>query len=126
MSGSARPSWTWDPAESAWLRSEGQDVAVSAAGVRLSAANVVAIMVEVRNAGGQDAAGNPVPESIVVGTGTALVAADGKTIDAAWSKDSPTAPLALKNSDGKDITLSPGTTWVELIPSGNGSWSVGR
>jgi hypothetical protein len=124
MSSGAHPTWTWDTGSSAWQRSEGDVAAVSSSGARLSATNVVAISVDVRNAGGTDAAGNAIPESIVVGSGSGLVASGGKTMDVKWSKESPTAPMVLKDPKGGDVVLEPGKTWVELVPSGDGSWTT--
>jgi hypothetical protein len=73
ISAVAKPNWSWDEASGAYLRSEGQTPAQSASGVRLSAQNVVVLSVEVHNAGGTDAAGSPIPETMIVGSGTGLV-----------------------------------------------------
>ncbi|MDR0626777.1 MAG: DUF3048 domain-containing protein, partial [Bifidobacteriaceae bacterium] len=57
ISAVAKPKWSWDEATAAYLRSEGDTPSESADGVRLSAANVIALTVPIENAGGTDAAG---------------------------------------------------------------------
>jgi len=124
LSGWSNPGWDWDEALGAWLRREGSDQATVEGGQQIMTTNLVALKVEVRMAGGTDAAGSQIPESIMVGSGLALVACEGKTMDATWSKESVTAPVVLTSPDGQPILLSPGNTWVELVPVGDGSWTV--
>jgi hypothetical protein len=123
MSAAAHPTWTWDEPAGTWLRSEGDVAAESVAGVRLSAANVVAMTVDIRTAQGRDPAGNSIPESIVIGEGDGFVASAGKIVDIRWSKESATAIPVITDDAGGPVTLAPGTTWVELVPS-SGSWTV--
>jgi hypothetical protein len=123
MSGGAHPAWTWDPTAEVWERSEGENPAEAASGTRLTAANVVAMKVDVRTAQGRDPAGNSIPESIVIGEGTGFVASAGKILHIQWSKESATAVAAITDDDGHPVTLAPGPTWVELVPS-NGSWET--
>jgi hypothetical protein len=92
--------------------------------VRLSAANVLVISVEIQNAGGTDAAGSPIPETMLVGSGTGLIAAAGKSLEIDWSKASAAAPLVIKTKAGDVVKLVAGQTWVELVPRGSGSWTV--
>jgi hypothetical protein len=124
MSGEAKPAWDWDPERGAWLRSEGSKEAVVASGERITATNVIGIKVELRNTGTSDAAGNPVPESVVVGTGEGVIATGGKAIAVTWSKESATAPMVLTTADGGAVTLAPGRTWIELVPQRDGTWSL--
>jgi hypothetical protein len=124
LSGVAKPNWTWDEAAQAYLRSEGETPSESASGVRLSAQNVIAIGVSIEMAGGTDAAGSPIPESIVVGSGNGVVVSGGKAIDVEWSKSSDSAPLELKVPGGGEVKLSPGVTWIELVPLSEGGWTV--
>jgi hypothetical protein len=125
LSGVSYPTWTWSQELGAWLRSEGSTPAVGADGNQLRAANVVVVRVQVVNTGFKDPAGNPVPETQMVGSGEALVATGGSTVAVTWSKDSITAPLTLKTLDGRPVLLAPGNTWVELVPTGSGSVAVG-
>jgi hypothetical protein len=71
-----------------------------------------------------DPAGNHVPETVLSGTGQALVASGGRTVTATWSKGAVAEPLALTGADGQPVRLAPGGTWVELVPSGTGAVAV--
>ena len=53
------------------------------------------------------------------GTGTALVFQNGQVIEAAWSKKNRMARTVFSAKAGKEISLSPGKVWVEVIPTGN-------
>jgi hypothetical protein len=72
-----------------------------------------------------DSAGNPVPETVLVGGGEALVATGGRTVPATWRKGSVGDPVALTGADGQPVRLAAGTTWVELVPRATGSVTVG-
>ncbi|MGY1753858.1 DUF3048 domain-containing protein [Blastococcus sp. SYSU D01042] len=123
--GSGRPSWTWSLPDDGWLRAEGTTPATGADGARLRATNVVVLRVDVVNTAFRDPAGNPVPETKMVGGGEALVASGGSTIAATWSKASETAPVVLTGPGGAPVQLAPGTTWVELVPKNGGAVTLG-
>jgi hypothetical protein len=53
-----------------------------------------------------------------------LVVSGGKSVEIEWSKASELEPVVLKTAAGEDIKLTPGQTWIELVPTGQGSWSV--
>ncbi|MDR2347848.1 MAG: DUF3048 domain-containing protein [Bifidobacteriaceae bacterium] len=124
ISSVARPSWTWDEASRLFLRSERETPSQSAAGIRLSASNVIALSVAVHDAGGTDVAGSPIPETVVVGSGVGIVASAGQVVDVTWTKDSATSPFVLQTADGAAVRLAEGQTWIELVPISGGSWSV--
>ncbi|WP_298454591.1 DUF3048 domain-containing protein [uncultured Cellulomonas sp.] len=125
MSSYSRPGWTWDPATAAWLRTEKGTPATAASGARLAAANVVVLRVDLVDSGTRDPSGAVVPETLLEGTGEALVATGGRTLAATWNKGSVTEPLRLTTADGEEVRLAPGVTWVELVPNGSGAVSVG-
>ncbi|MCA0146780.1 DUF3048 domain-containing protein [Blastococcus sp. LR1] len=125
LSGMSSPTWAWNPAQQAWLRTEGSAPALQADGQQLKATNVVVLRVDIVNTRYTDPAGNPVPETDMVGTGEALVATGGRTLLATWSKASDSAPVVLIDSHGTPILLAPGNTWVELVPNRTGSVTVG-
>ena len=124
LSGAGRPTWTWSPPESAWLRAEGPTPATQADGQQLRATNVVVLRVDVVNTRYTDPAGNPVPETAMVGGGEALVATGGHTLPATWSKASEGDRVVLTDAHGAPILLAPGTTWVELVPKATGAVTV--
>lgn len=121
MSGSSRPNWAWDEASGTFLRSEGTTPAVSSTGAQLAAKNVVVLKVSLFNTPYTDPAGNPVPETQVIGSGEAVVATGGKSVTATWTKLDAASPFSLTAADGTPITLAPGNTWVELMPTSSGS-----
>ena len=121
LSPSSYPSWTWSQPDNGWLRAEGEKPATAADGARVRATNVVVLRVDVANTAARDAAGNPVPETKMVGGGEALIASGGSTIAGTWSKASPTDPVILAAPGGAPVELAQGNTWVELVPTGTGS-----
>ena len=123
ISSVARPMWTWDDVSRVWLRSEGATPAMAASGVQLSAANVLVLSVEVVMLAGTDAAGTHIPETIVVGQGTGMVASGGMSAPITWQKDSETAPWQFFDESGAPLVLTPGQTWVELVPT-SGNWAA--
>jgi hypothetical protein len=125
LSGIAHPSWTWSAPAGKWLRTEFDTPAVGADGKQLAATNVVVLRVNVVITNAVDPAGNPVPETLLAGTGSAAVATGGNVVAATWSKSSVTAPVQLAGPDGMPVRLAPGNTWVELVPNGNGSIARG-
>jgi hypothetical protein len=125
LSGIAHPSWTWSAAAGKWLRTEFDTPAVDADGKQLAATNVVVLRVDVVITSAVDPAGNPVPETLLAGTGSALVASGGHAVLGSWSKSSVTAPVQLTGPDGAPMRLAPGNTWVELVPNGTGSVATG-
>jgi hypothetical protein len=126
LSGASHPSWTWSAPDGTWLRSEGPTPAVGADGARLRATNVVVLRVDVVNTAARDPAGNPVPETRLVGrTGPALVAIGGQAVAATWSKGALADPVVLTGPDGAPVRLAPGSTWVELVPDRTGAVTTG-
>jgi hypothetical protein len=125
LSGVSHPRWTWNAADGRWLRSEGSTPAVEADGRRIGATNVVVLRVDVVATEARDPAGNPVPETILTGTGRALVASGGHAVEATWSKPGTGDRMTLTGADGAPVTLAPGTTWVELVPNTTGAVATG-
>jgi len=121
MSGYSHPTWTWDAKSSRWLRSEFSKPAVVRSGKRLAATNVVTLNVKLVDSGAVDPAGNPVPATVLSGTGRGTVSTGGHTMSVKWSKASDDEPVVLTTSDGEPVMLAPGNTWVELVPTTSGS-----
>ena len=125
LSAVSQPNWTWSAPEARWVRAEGSTPAVEADGTPLRAANVVVLRTESVDTGTTDPAGNPVPETVLVGSGEALVASGGHTLVATWVKNAVGERLVLRGPDGNPVRLAAGNTWVELVPTGTGSVTVG-
>jgi len=106
----SKPSWKWDEAKSAWLRSQNGEKDKDSKGDQLSATNIVVLRVGVNS-------GLGVPKTELVGKGEAWVAAGGNYVHAKWSKSSRTARIKLVDDTGAVIRLAPGNTWIEMVPS---------
>ncbi|QWC83966.1 DUF3048 domain-containing protein [Nocardioidaceae bacterium] len=98
-----------------------------AAGDRFVPDTILALRVRLGDAGYRDPAGNPVPETPLVGRGDAVVFHGGRLQRATWVKSSPRAPLRLQDRRGRAVSVPAGRTWVELVPTSGGgavSWSA--
>ncbi len=123
LSPAQRSVWDWSGKQDQWLRSDGATEAVSTSGDRLAATNVLVLSAEVVDTRYKDPSGAPVPETKLVGSGEGLLASGGKTVEVQWSKEDQGSPVELTR-DGEPVTLDPGSTWIELVPQGTGSWST--
>ncbi len=92
---------------------------VDTAGKRVAPENVVLQVVPYRNTGLVDRSGAAVPEAELIGEGEVVVLTDGKLIRGRWSRPNPTAVTGYTDGAGAPIRLTPGRTWVELVPPGN-------
>jgi hypothetical protein len=57
-------------------------------------------------------------EADVVGSGSALIAAHGRTVEGRWQKVGISAPLELLDADGEPVTLAVGQTFIQVVPTG--------
>ncbi|HYH28066.1 MAG TPA: DUF3048 domain-containing protein [Actinomycetota bacterium] len=108
--------WRWNAKRSRWNRFHEEDRHELEGGQGVHAANVVVQIVEVRDSGIVDAAGNPSPDVVAVGQGKAYVFRDGRVIEGTWSRESRNGLTRFLDAAGSEIRLKPGTTWVELFP----------
>ncbi|WP_158602836.1 DUF3048 domain-containing protein [Jiangella rhizosphaerae] len=111
FSGAHTSRWTW--ADGVWVL----DGDHAAEGDRFGPATVLVLRVEVRDAGYEDPAGNPVPETVLVGSGAATLLTAGAAADGTWSKTSAAAPLTLADASGAPMHVPPGRVWIELVPT---------
>jgi hypothetical protein len=58
-------------------------------------------------------------EADVVGTGTAWIATNGTTIKGTWRKKSLTDPTQFFDANGKQVTLTVGQTFVQVLQTGS-------
>jgi len=106
-------TWNWDATTKRWVRSIFGAPEVSAAGVKLTASNVVVQFVQY--SGGVGAFG---AEADLTGQGFAWVLTDGRVVKGAWVRPSKAQAARLVGPGGRTIALTPGTTWVELADTG--------
>ncbi len=112
-------SYEWDAAAKGFARTQNGTPHVDAAGTRAAPENVVLQVVPYRNTGLVDRSGAAVPEAEVVGEGEVVVLTDGKLIRGRWSRPQAAAVTTYTDGAGAAIRLTPGRTWVELVPPGN-------
>lgn len=114
-------AWNWDAAAASWLRSQDGTPHVDRDGRRVRAANVIVRFTPYRDSGIRDSVGAVVPEADAVGEGEAWLLSDGHLQRGRWSKPSADAPTTYVDSDGDPLLLTPGRTWVEVLPPGSGA-----
>ena len=104
-----------------WHRTNGH----AASGQDFKADTLVVMFCRSGDAGYLDPAGNPVPETDLVGRGRAMVFDGKKVIDATWSKRTFRSTISFKATDGTPVTIDPGRVFIELVPESGGSVSTG-
>jgi hypothetical protein len=63
-------------------------------------------------------------ESIqTTGTGSAVIFQNGTAIEVTWHKPDRKTGITFTDSEGKDIPLNRGQTWISAVPNGSGSVS---
>ena len=110
FSGARTSSWTWN--DGLWVL----DGDRAASGDVFGPATVLVLRVAVRDAGYEDPAGNPVPETVLVGSGVATLLTAGTAVECQWSKAAPAGPLLLTDAAGAPLHVPPGRVWIELVP----------
>ena len=111
-------SWTFRGKR--WARQE--ELAGSKA---FKVTNLLVLSVRLRDAGYRDVAGNPVPETVLRGTGQAWLFRDGQVVAAKWTKGRPEQPISLTTAAGAPLPVPVGNTWIELVPT-TGTVTPGR
>jgi len=113
-------AWEWDAASASWLRDQDGTPHVDRDGERVRAANVIVRITSYRDSGVRDSVGAVVPEAEAIGEGDAWLLSDGQVQRGRWLKPSPDAPTAYVDTTGAPLRLTPGQTWVEVLPPGAG------
>ena len=121
FSGYNSPSWVFDAESGMYGRLQaGGETDVDENQQQLTARNVVAQMVEESSEYGY------VPHALVVGEGVAWISTGGKTVEATWTKTAPDAMTVFTLANGDIVTLAPGRTWIELVPTTSGYFEAKR
>lgn len=108
--------WTWDAGRGQWVH--GQDGAphVDVSGEPVTADTVLIPRVQTYGGGGIDSAGNLTTETQLVGEGELTVLREGQAFAGTWRKTSAGTHIEWLLPSGQAFPLSPGRTWVELLP----------
>jgi Protein of unknown function (DUF3048) N-terminal domain/Protein of unknown function (DUF3048) C-terminal domain len=92
------------------------------AGDQFPATNVLVLRVREGDAGYLDPAGNHVPETLLTGSGNALLFHGGRMVAADWHKGKTAAsPISLTTKKGQKLDVPAGHTWIELVPLDGGN-----
>jgi hypothetical protein len=110
--------WQWRPGRGYARSQAGVPFTQAPGGTQVTCDNVLVQLVDVRASGFVDAAGAPVPESLVVGGGQAWLLRDGRWFTGRWAKPDLRAVTSFTGADGRPLPLRPGRTWVEILPRG--------
>jgi hypothetical protein len=116
--GSAPVDYRWTGA--GWARFQKGTPHVDAAGTQIAPENVIIQFTPYVSSGVNDQFGTPIPEAQLVGSGDAWVLTAGGLVMAHWHKPTLEAVTTYTDVDGKPIGLTPGRTWVALVPPGEG------
>lgn len=111
----ATAAWTWDGKQ--YLRNQDGHADMLLDGTQVSASNIVVMSVSVKATAARDSHGSVVPLPVLIGSGTAWVFRDGVMVKGIWSRAKLGDPMKLLTSSGDVIALSPGRTWVEVLPN---------
>jgi hypothetical protein len=114
---SARLEATWDAPAHRWQLTMDTRPYTDADGARLGAATLVVQYVPTTFLSRHDSAGAPVSFSRTVGSGTGLIARDGRVFPATWSRPQA-ADGTVWSVRGRRARFAPGPLWVLLVPEG--------
>lgn len=107
-------NWVWEPIAGVWQRSIFNAPDLDPDGNQIVAQNVVVMQVRYV----PDPTGNTV-EGDMVGDGPVQVFTAGRQINGTWKRPTLEKAAELVSDTGEPIALTPGITWVELMPQGN-------
>ncbi len=102
------PTWTYDPPTNTWKRSYGLDPFVTASGAQVAPVNVVVQFIEYPG----------YSQGNTVGGGDAWVFSGGQLVRGKWLRGSREEITYFVDAAGQPMKLTPGPTWVELVPIG--------
>lgn len=114
--------WHWNAAKHAYLhgfREGGAFVPdISRADIRIKASNVLIVVARVQYgpyAESPGATGDV--ETVTEGTGRAYLLRDGRLVRGTWRHPNWGALMTFTGPGGRSFELSPGDTWIELVPT---------
>lgn len=117
FSGTNDVTWTWNAANGLWMLAYSNTPATVANGGQIGVPNIVVQSVHVSyGPWAENEEGGLEVESQLTGSGPVTVYRNGTAVSGTWQRSSIDAPLRLVNADGSTIPLSPGQTWVEIVP----------
>jgi hypothetical protein len=113
-------TWTWRRDTGLWYRSYSDTgPALQGDGTQITASNVVVMLVEQHPTPWvEDTTGTHENDLALKGSGPAWVFRDGRQYFGHWERPKLDHPTVFIEKDGTRVRLTPGNTWVELVPDG--------
>lgn len=109
--------WHWNPSTSLYERTQDGLADVLQDGSLVTTNNLVIMSVQIKGTGIFDTAHEEDPFVVVTGSGPCWVLRNGKMVEGQWQRPTLDSPTRLVTAAGTPITLQPGRSWVELLPS---------
>lgn len=110
-------TWTWNASANQWALSYSGTPATVAGGGQIAVPNIVVLRVAISYGPWAEQPGSLEVQSQLVGSGAAMVLRNGQAISGTWQRASATVPATLVAANGSTIALTPGPTWVEIVPT---------
>ena len=118
FSGGTDVLWKWNSSSNSWLHTYlGQQDVDTLTNQPVSTTNIVVQIVHYTlGPYAESPGGSGDIESQTIGSGSGWVLRDGKSIAVTWHRKDLIDPTTFTDSSGQTIKLSPGRTWVEIVP----------
>ena len=121
---SALATWDWSIKSQQWLRTQDGAKHLDAIdGKQIHATNVVVLRVAIDRSF-KDPRYGFVPKTLLEGSGKGTVFSGGRALDVTWTKAGIKDALKLTDASGATVSLLPGNTWFELVPTDVGKVTV--
>ncbi len=119
--------YSWDPGTNTYARFQSNGVTFlrevdAANNVAIAAKNIVTINTDIITTSVQEDAGGAFSLDMrLTGTGPATMFRDGRRQDGSWYRGTWFDPFTFVSQNGERMLLSPGQTWIHIIPT---DWTV--
>ncbi len=107
-------NYKYDAENKVYTRYIGQNEHMSQTGKDLTAKNI--IVCKVKNYDLNDGEGKGRQNLDTVGSGSGYYITNGKVTEITWTKNSRTGKTTYQNTNGEEIILNPGNTYVQIMP----------
>jgi len=113
-------AWQWDGEQyqrstngelHSWVDKDGQIAPIAAD-------TLVVLFAPLYTARPSNGGGSAVPATETVGSGRALVFAEGGVAEGTWSRDTIDEIMQLQGADGRPLPVPTGVPWISLVPTG--------
>jgi hypothetical protein len=114
-------TWDFDARSRQWLRGQNGSADTDRSGQRMAATNIVIQFISYGTSAlssGEGAPPAPIPAGQLVGKGVAWFFSQGRIVEGTWTRSKLTWLTSFRDRKGAPIRLTPGRTWIELLPLG--------